>query len=103
VVIPAASGVADQPSRLQAGKLVLYVMPHNPRPGDPYGTEETVKVRATVGRQGFVTDIKPVSGPTFVLSSSMSAVRSWRYKPTLLNGIPVETEQDVTITFKLTR
>jgi outer membrane biosynthesis protein TonB len=82
---------------------VLYVMPHNPRPGDPYGAEETVKVRATVGRQGFVTDIKPVSGPIFVLSSTMSAVRSWRYKPTLLNGIPVETEQDVTITFKLTR
>jgi hypothetical protein len=103
VVIPAASGVADQPSRLQAGKLVLYVMPHNLRPGDPYGTEETVRVRATVGRQGFVTDIKPVSGPTFVLSSTVSAVRSWRYKPTLLNGIPVETEQDVTITFKLTR
>jgi len=103
VVVPAASGGADQPSQLQAGKLVSYVLPHNPRPGDHYGAEETVKVMATVGQQGFVTDIKPVTGPIFLLSSTISAVRSWRYKPTLVNGTPVETHQDVTITFKLAR
>ena len=103
VVVPAASGAAGQPSRLQAGKLVSYVLPHNPKPGDHYGTEETVEVQATVGQQGFVTDIKPMSGSIFLLSSVISAVRSWRYKPTLVNGTPVETHQDVTITFKLAR
>jgi protein TonB len=103
VVVPAASGTADQPSRLQGGKLVSYVLPHDPRPGNHYGAEETVKVQATVGRQGFVIDIKPVSGPIFLLSSTMSAVRSWRYKPALVNGTPVETHQDVTVTFNLAR
>jgi hypothetical protein len=103
VVVPVASGAAGQPSQLQAGKLVSYVLPHNPKPGDHYRAEETVEVQATVGQQGFVTDIKPMSGPIFLLSSAMSAVRSWRYKPTLVNGTPVETHQDVTITFKLAR
>jgi outer membrane biosynthesis protein TonB len=103
VVVPVASGAAGQPSQLQAGKLVSYVLPHNPKPGDHYRAEETVEVQATVGQQGFVTDTKPMSGPIFLLSSAMSAVRSWRYKPTLVNGTPVETHQDVTITFKLAR
>ena len=101
VVVPPESGpAAAQPSRLQAGKLVSYVLPRNPRPEDRYGTEETVKVRATIGQQGLVTEIRPVSGPIFLLSSTMSAVRLWRYKPTLLNGSPIETHQDVTIIFK---
>jgi hypothetical protein len=104
VVVPPESGpAAAQPSRLQAGKLVSYVLPRNPRPEDRYGAEETVKVRATIGQQGLVTEIRPVSGPIFLLSSTVSAVRLWRYKPTLLNGTPIETHQDVTIIFKLAR
>jgi len=104
VVVPPESGpAAAQPSRLQAGKLVSYVLPRNPRPEDRYGAEETVKVRATIGQQGLVTEIRPVSGPIFLLSSTMSAIRLWRYKPTLLNGTPIETHQDVTIIFKLAR
>jgi Gram-negative bacterial TonB protein C-terminal len=104
VLVPPESGlVAAQSSRLQAGKLVSYVLPRNPRPGDQYGAEETVKVHATIGQQGLVTDIKPVSGPIFLLSSTMGAVHLWRYKPTLLNGMPIETHQDVTVIFKLPR
>ena len=104
VLVPPEPGlVAAQASRLQAGKLVSYVLPRNPRPGDQYGAEETVKVRATIGQQGLVTEIKPVSGPIFLLSSTMGAVHLWRYKPTLLNGKPIETHQDVTVIFKLPR
>jgi PilZ domain-containing protein/TonB-like protein len=104
VVVPPESGpAAAQPSRLQAGKLLSYVLPRNPRPEDRYGAEETVKVRATIGQQGLVTEIRPVSGPIFLLSSTVSAVRLWRYKPTLLNGTPIETHQDVTIIFKVAR
>jgi hypothetical protein len=103
VVPPEFDQAGNQASRLKAGKLVSYVLPRNPRPGDRYGAEETVKVRATIGQQGLVTEIKPVSGPIFLLSSTMSAVRLWRYKPTLLNERPIETHQDVTIIFKLPR
>ena len=104
VLVPPESGlVAAPPARLQAGKLVSYVLPRNPRRGDQYGAEETVKVHATIGQQGLVTEIRPVSGPIFLLSSTMGAVHLWRYKPTLLNGMPIETHQDVTVIFKLPR
>ncbi len=93
--------VAHQPARLQAGELVSYVEPRHPRPGHRYGLTETVRVRATIGQHGQVLDIKPVSGPIFLLSSAMSAIRVWRYKPTLLNERPIQAQQDVTIEFRL--
>jgi hypothetical protein len=33
--------------------------------------------------------------------AAMIAVREWRYKPTLLNGKAVETQEDVTFVFRL--
>ncbi len=95
--------VAHQPARLQAGDLVSYVAPRQPRPGDGYRSAETVKVRATIGPQGQVMDVRPVSGPIFLLSSATSAIRQWRYKPTLLNEKPVQAQQDVTMEFRLPR
>jgi hypothetical protein len=93
--------VTHQPARLQAGELVSYVEPRHPRPGHRYGLTETIKLRATIGQHGQVLDIRPVSGPIFLLSSAMSAVRVWRYKPTLLNERPIQAQQDITIEFRL--
>ena len=92
--------VAHKPARLQAGELVSYVWPRYPRPGNRYGSTETVKVRATIGRHGEVVDVKRVSGSISLLPDAMGAMRRWRYKPTLLNGRPVQAQQDVTIEFR---
>src|SRR6202158_4259205 len=92
--------VAHKPARLQAGELVSYVWPRYPRPGDRYGSAETIKVRTTIGQLGQVLDIKFVSGSLSLLPAAMSAIRLWRYKPTLLNKRPVQAQQDVTIEFR---
>jgi TonB family protein len=91
---------SHEPSRLQAGELVSFVWPRYPRPGDRYGLSETVKVRTTIGELGQVLDVKQVSGSTSLLPAAMSAIRLWRYKPTLLNRRPVQAQQDVTIEFR---
>jgi len=93
------SAVTHKPARLQAGELVSFVWPRYPRPGDRYGSSETVKVRTTIGKLGQVLDVKLVSGSISLLPAAMSAVRLWRYKPTLLNKKPVQVQQDVTIEF----
>jgi TonB family protein len=95
------TAVAHQPARLQAGELVSYVWPRYPRPGDRHRSAETVKVRASIGQLGQVLDIKRLSGSTSLLPAAMSAIRQWRYKPTLLNEKPVQAQQDVTIEFRL--
>src|SRR5712691_1739880 len=89
--------VAHKPARLQAGELVSYVWPRYPRPGDRYGSAETITVRTTIGQLGQVLDIKIVSGSISLLPATMSATRLWRYKPTLLNKRPVQVRQEVTI------
>jgi outer membrane biosynthesis protein TonB len=61
---------------------------------------ETVKVRTTIGEFGQVLDVKHVSGSISLLPAAMSAIRQWRYKPTLLNSRPVQAQQDVTIEFR---
>jgi len=92
--------VTHEPARLQAGELVSFVWPRYPKPGDRYGLSETVKVRTTIGKLGQVQDIKLVSGSISLLPAAMSAIRLWRYKPTLLNKRPVQAQQDVTIEFR---
>ena len=44
-----------------------------------------------------------MNGPIFLLSSVVSAVRQWRFHPTLLNGAPAKAEDDITIEFRLKR
>jgi hypothetical protein len=92
--------VAHKPARLQAGELVFFVWPRYPRPGDRYGSAEILKVRTTIGQLGQVLDIKFVSGSISLLPAAMSAIRLWRYSPTLLNKRPVQVQQDVTIEFR---
>jgi hypothetical protein len=89
-----------KPARMQAGELVSFVWPHYPRPGDRPGPSETVKVRTTIGELGQVLDVKYVSGSVSLLPAATSAIRLWRYKPTLLNRKPVQIQQDVTIEFR---
>jgi TonB family protein len=102
VLVPPQLGpaAAHRPARLQAGELVSFVWPHYPRPGDRYGSAETVKVRTTIGQSGHVQDVKLVSGSSSLLPAAMSAIRLWRYRPTLLNKKPVQVQQDVTIEFR---
>jgi TonB family protein len=91
---------AHEPARLQAGELVSFVWPRYPMPGDRHGSSETVKVRTTIGELGQVLDVKHVSGSLSLSPAAMSAIRLWRYKPTLMNRRPVQAQQDVTIEFR---
>ena len=91
---------AHKPARLQAGELVSFVWPRYPRPGERHGSPETVKVRTTIGEFGQVLDVKHVSGSISLLPAAISAIRQWRFEPTLLNRRPVQAQQEITIEFQ---
>jgi len=94
------SAPVHRPARLQAGELVYFVWPRYSRAGDRYGSAETVKVRTTIGQLGQVLDVKLVNGSVSLLPATISAIRQWRYKPTLLDKRPIQVRQDVTIEFR---
>ena len=42
-----------------------------------------------------------VSGHPLLVQAALDAVKQWRYKPTLLNGDPVEVDTTITVTFTM--
>ena len=58
-----------------------------------------VKLGVVIGKDGTVIDIDPLAGPERLISSAVDAVRRWKYKPTLLNGRPIEIATTVDAAF----
>lgn len=61
----------------------------------------TIVLHAIVGKDGTVQDLQFVSGPPLLMKSAMDAVKQWVYKPTLLNGEPVEVDTTISVVFTL--
>ena len=52
-----------------------------------------------IGRDGSIQTLQLVSGHPLLVAAAQKAVISWLYKPTLLNGAPVEVTTDITVSF----
>jgi periplasmic protein TonB len=83
------------------GSLVNRVEPDYPRIAIITRLSETVLLRATIGTDGDVHGIEALSGNPILAEAARAAVRQWRYRPTLLDGQPVEVETQITVNFVL--
>lgn len=61
----------------------------------------TVVLHTIIAKDGSVKDLKVISGPDFLVGAAMDAVKQWTYRPTLLNGQPVEVDTTITVIFTL--
>jgi protein TonB len=61
----------------------------------------TVVLQATISKAGSIEGLRVVSGPPMLQQAALEAVKTWRYKPYLLNGEPVEVETQVNVIFTL--
>ena len=93
---------ASQPGKnLHVGQLVNLVEPVYPPDAEKNHIEGTVKLHATIGADGSIKDLQPLSGPPPLFPAALTAVRQWRYNPTMLNGQPIETQEDISLVFRL--
>jgi len=60
-----------------------------------------VELHAIIAMDGSVESLEVVSGDPFFLQSALAAVRQWRYRPTTLNGRPVEVDTHITVIYTL--
>jgi protein TonB len=58
-------------------------------------------LQATISKGGTIEGLQVLSGPPMLQQAAMDAVRSWRYKPYLLNGEPVEVGTTINVVFSL--
>jgi len=60
-----------------------------------------VVLDAVISVEGNVERLSIVSGHPLLIDAAIRAVQQWKYRPTLLNGVPVEVLTQITINFAL--
>ena len=90
----AASTARTNPNgeQVQQAQLISRKDPEYPPIAKQSGAQGEVVLTATIGVDGKVKDVKVVSGHPLLRNAAMAAVKQWVYKPTILNGKPVESE-----------
>jgi periplasmic protein TonB len=60
-----------------------------------------VVIDATFDAQGSVTNLTVISGPQLLYAAALQAVKTWKYEPVYLNGVPMPFQMVVTAHFHL--
>jgi protein TonB len=88
---------------VEDAKLLVRIQPDYPVLAVQTRTQGNVILHAIIGKEGEVAELQVVSGHPLLVKAALVAVQQWRYSPTLLNGLPVEVETTITVSFILGR
>jgi protein TonB len=97
---PTASRIR-QGGSVQAALLVNKVQPVYPPLARQTRISGTVRLHAIISKSGSVESLEVLSGHPLLVRAAMDAVQQWKYKPTLLNGEPVEVDTTIDVIFSL--
>jgi len=87
--------------QVQQSNLLQSVDPVYPPLARQARIQGVVRFKVTIGKDGHVSNIMLVSGHPLLVEAAKDAVSQWIYRPTLLNGDPVEVTADVDVPFLL--
>jgi len=87
--------------RVQEALIIHKVIPVYPPLARQTRTSGTVRFTAIIARDGTIQNLTLVSGHPMLVPAATEAVRQWRYRPTLLNGDPVEVIAPIEVIFTL--
>jgi TonB family protein len=80
---------------------LLDVRPEYPASKRDAGVEAHVQLAGRIGTDGFVKDLRLASAAdSDFAKSSMDAVSAWRFAPTRLSGVPIETPIEIAVSFE---
>lgn len=103
VVHPAQPTTMKVPSSMLEGMLISKTIPVYPTIARTVGVSGTVVLAATISKEGTIENLHVLSGHPLLTQSAMDAVKTWRYRPYLLNGQPVEVETTINVVFSMNR
>jgi protein TonB len=83
------------------GMLLQKTQPMYPPIAKAARVQGTVVLQATISKSGTIENLKVISGPAMLTGSALDAVRTWRYRPYLLNNEPVEVDTTINVIFTL--
>jgi protein TonB len=88
-------------SGVMTGNLLEKIFPQYPAIAKAARIQGIVVLQATISKSGTIQNLRVISGPPMLQQAAIDAVRSWRYRPYLLNGEPVEVETTINVVFNL--
>jgi len=84
--------------------LIKSVPPIYPPEARAQGIQGKVTLHVIIGKDGAVSQVEAISGHPghpLLVKAAIDAVRQWKYRPTLLNGEPVEVDTTIEVRFTL--
>ncbi len=90
-------------TRIDPAMLIHRVDPIYPTLARQLGRAGRVELRAVIATDGTIQALQVVGGDPLFYQSALEAVRQWRYRPTVLNGQPVEIDTFITVIYDMQR
>jgi TonB family protein len=98
------SDLTTQPVNVSSGVMAANVLsapqPSYPRLASLTRMKGEVVMQAIISKDGTIEEVHVIKGHRLLRSAATNAVRSWRYRPYLVNGQPVEVATTVSVDFK---
>jgi protein TonB len=95
------------PQRIKVGGAVIAASiinktpPVYPQLAKSARVQGVVHLAAIISKDGTIQELHSLGGPALLIQAAMDAVKTWRYKPTMLNGEPVQVETTIDVNFTL--
>jgi protein TonB len=85
--------------RIVQASLVTRKEPEYPKLARQMGVRGVVELTATIGQDGRVKSVKVDKGHPLLQKAATDAVMQWVYKPTMLNGVAVQSDTKISLNF----
>lgn len=88
-----------RPERLEFGKIIAPI-PGALRTNIPEWGDPIVILRVTVGERGEIKSLVPIRGRDDLIPTAERLVREWQQFPARLDGQPIESTEEIILTFR---
>src|SRR6266852_8194916 len=89
--------------QVQHANLIRQPKPVYPPLAKQARIQGVVRFNAIIGKDGTIQNLTLISGHPLLVPAAQEAVKQWLYKPTLLNGEPVEVATVIDVNFTLSQ
>jgi protein TonB len=101
---PAQFDAVAKPQRITEVRMaepIQRVNPVYPALARQMRVSGKVELRGVLGIDGRIHEVQVISGHPLLVKAAVEAVMQWVYRPTILNGQPVEVQAPITVNFIL--
>jgi protein TonB len=86
---------------VQSAMIIRKTPPIYPQLAKSARVSGVVHLAAVIAKDGTIQELHSLGGPALLIQAAMDAVKTWIYKPTMLNGEPVQVETTIDVNFTL--